>query len=117
MSSLFSLAELDEIVNAIDSPDFTMRDEVVRIPGNASIRSMLPTLSEEQEIPGAISETAVAPHPKFSIIAFPLRDIPLTVTGSIASYSLRDLFPSCRQQRWSFNFAHLSELRYMRVPG
>lgn len=61
MSSLFSLAELDELVNAIDSPDFTMRDEVVCIPGNASIRSMLPTLSEEQEIPDAISETAVTP--------------------------------------------------------
>ncbi|GFF49845.1 hypothetical protein IFM51744_07188 [Aspergillus udagawae] len=100
MSSLFWLAKLDDLVNAIDSPDYTIRDEVIRIPVNASIQSMLPTLSENGKIPGAIYRNYCYPPPEFSLVAFPLRHntIPSSVTGSIASYSLRDLFPFCRQQ-------------------
>ncbi|GFF96329.1 hypothetical protein IFM61606_03222 [Aspergillus udagawae] len=100
MSSLFWLAKLDDLVNAIDSPDYTIRDEVIRIPVNASIQSMLPTLSENGKIPGAIYRNYCYPPPEFSLVAFPLRHnaIPSSVTASIASYSLRDLFPFCRQQ-------------------
>ncbi|KAH3192904.1 hypothetical protein KXW62_005952 [Aspergillus fumigatus] len=100
MSSLFWLAKLDDLVDAIDSPDFTMSDEVICVPCNASIQSMLPTLYERGRIPGAVYRTYCYPPPEFSLVAFPLRPviIPPSVTGSIASYSTRDLFPFCRQQ-------------------
>ncbi|PKX92173.1 uncharacterized protein P174DRAFT_514521 [Aspergillus novofumigatus IBT 16806] len=103
MSSLFWLAKLDDLVNAIDSPDYTIRDEVICIPVNASIQSMLPTLSENGKIPGAIYRNYCYPPPEFSLVAFPLRHntIPSSVTGSIASYSLRDLFPFSRLH-WLF---------------
>lgn len=100
MSSLFWLAKLDDLVDAIDSPDFTMSDEVICVPCNASIQSMLPTLYERGRIPGAVYRNYCYPPPEFSLVAFPLRSaiIPPSVTGSIASYSTRDLFPFCRQQ-------------------
>ncbi|KAH2547417.1 hypothetical protein KXW12_005791 [Aspergillus fumigatus] len=100
MSSLFWLAKLDDLVDAIDSPDFTMSDEVICVPCNASIQSMLPTLYERGRIPGAVYRNYCYPPPEFSLVAFPLRPviIPPSVTGSIASYSTRDLFPFCRQQ-------------------
>jgi hypothetical protein len=102
MSSIFWLARLDDFVHAIDSPDFTMRDEIICIPDNASIRSMLPLLSEDGKIPGAVYRNYCNPPPDFSLVAFPLRDftIPPSVTCSVASHRLRDLFPFCRQERF-----------------
>ncbi|KAJ5138567.1 uncharacterized protein N7515_003415 [Penicillium bovifimosum] len=88
MSSVFWLAGLDGLVTAINSPDFTVRDEVTYIPDNASIRSMLPLLSEEGKIPGAVYRNYCGPAPDVSMIAFPLRDftIPASVTGSAVSF-------------------------------
>ncbi|KAH1486809.1 hypothetical protein KXV92_006248 [Aspergillus fumigatus] len=79
MSSLFWLAKLDDLVDAIDSPDFTMSDEEGSL---------------------ALSTETTATLLLSSLVAFPLRPaiIPPSVTGSIASYSTRDLFPFCRQQ-------------------
>ena len=55
MSSIFWLGRLDDFVYAIDSPDFTVRDEIICIPdNNASIRSMLPLLYKKGKIPSAI---------------------------------------------------------------
>ncbi|KAJ5483103.1 hypothetical protein N7539_006549 [Penicillium diatomitis] len=100
MSSLFWLAGLDDFVTAIDSPEFTMRDEVVPIPSNASIRSMLPHLYDSGKIPGAVYKNYCLPPPDLSVIAFPVRpvQIPGPVTSTVQQHNLRDLFPLCRQQ-------------------
>ena len=100
MSSLFWLAGLDDLVQAIDSPEFTARDEVICIPSNATIRSMLPLLSETGRIPLAVYRNYCDPLPGIAVAAFPLRasPIPPAITSSAASYNLRDLLPFCRQQ-------------------
>ncbi|RHZ72602.1 hypothetical protein CDV55_104846 [Aspergillus turcosus] len=102
MSSIFWLGRLDDLFRAIDSPDFTVQDEIICIPDNASIRSMLQLLFEDGKIPGAVYRNYCDPPPDFSLVAFPLRNftIPPSVTGSVASHRLRDLFPFCRQQRF-----------------
>lgn len=112
MSSLFWLAGLDDLVDAIDSPEFTIHDEVICIPYNASIRSMLPLLSDGGQIPGAVYRNYCHPPMDFASAAFPVRvsPIPSSVTSSVQSHSLRDLFPFCHQQ----NFPR--QLRSVKLP-
>lgn len=102
MSSIFWLGYFDDLVDAIDSPDFTMRDEIICIPGNATIGSMLMHFYERGQIPGAVYRNYCYPPPDFSLVAFPVRDFPIppSVTGAAASHRLRDLFPFCRQQHF-----------------
>ncbi|KAJ5092543.1 hypothetical protein NUU61_007413 [Penicillium alfredii] len=51
MSSMFWLAKLDDLVAAIHDPTCAMREEVVDIPSNASIRSMLDLWVDSGKIP------------------------------------------------------------------
>jgi hypothetical protein len=99
MSSLFWLAGLDDLVAAIDDPTYTMSDEVINIPQDASIRGMVPRLWEDGKIPTAIYNSYFD-LPRSPILALPIRQesIPAAVTSSVTSHALQELFPMCRQQ-------------------
>ncbi|EPS27045.1 hypothetical protein PDE_01986 [Penicillium oxalicum 114-2] len=100
MSSLFWLAGLDDLVAAIDSPEFTMQDQVIRIPYNARIRTMLPLLHDEGRIPGAVYRNYLMPPPVLSVAAFPARHVPIppSITSTVKTYDLENLFPFCNPQ-------------------
>lgn len=98
MSSLFWLAGLDDLVDAIDNPTYTMSDEIINIPSNATIPSMVNLLWEYGKIPSVVYNIQFD-LPQGPIVARPVRhEIPSIVTGSLSSYNLRELFPICRQR-------------------
>ncbi|KAI2786273.1 hypothetical protein POX_g08656 [Penicillium oxalicum] len=100
MSSLFWLAGLDDLVAAIDSPEFTMQDQVIRIPYNARIRTMLPLLHDEGRILGAVYRNYLMPPPVLSVAGFPARHVPIppSITSTVKTYDLENLFPFCNPQ-------------------
>lgn len=97
MSSMFWLAKMDNLVAAIHDPTCAMRDEIVDIPSNASIRSMLDLWVDSGKIPFDVYSRFLD-KPQGDVVTLPVWDIPSTVTDSIASYNLGELFPFCRQQ-------------------
>jgi len=98
MSSLFWLAGLDDLVAAIDNPDYTMCDEIINIPSNATIPLMVNLLWEYGKVPSVLFNLQFD-LPQVPIVARPVRhEIPSTVTGALLSHDLRSLFPICRQQ-------------------
>ncbi|KAJ5748244.1 uncharacterized protein N7511_009940 [Penicillium nucicola] len=86
MSSLFWLAGLDDLVDAIESPSYTMKDEIIHIPSNASIPLMANMLWGWGKIPSVIYNM------QFDILQSPIVVHPLR--HEIPSI----LFPMCRQQ-------------------
>lgn len=102
LSSLFWLAEAEQLCNLIADPAYSLKDEVMAIPHGAGHRWIIGLLFEEGKIPGwamdkVFDETLFERSFCSPLIARP-NEIPKNITGSVHEYSTMDIFPFGRQQ-------------------
>ncbi|KAJ5970853.1 uncharacterized protein N7479_000771 [Penicillium vulpinum] len=101
LSSIFWLAGLDELVNAIYDPAIALQDEVRLIPTNVGVTWILEHLFEEDKIPEQMYDRYFFGYHQPPVVVMPIRldPIPPQVGQEYAHHTLEELFPACRPQR------------------
>lgn len=100
LSSIFWLAGLDELVQAIEDPAIALQDEVRMIPINVRPTWILEHLYEEEKIPESLYNRYFFGYDGPSVLAMPVRldPIPPQVESQSARHRLEELFPAYRPQ-------------------
>ncbi|KAJ5961772.1 hypothetical protein N7501_006713 [Penicillium viridicatum] len=100
LSSIFWLAGLDELVDAIYDPAIALEDEVRLIPTNVGVTWILEHLFEEGKIPGPMYDRLFFGHYEDPVVTLPIRldPIPSQVGTQYAVHRLEQLFPAWRPQ-------------------
>ncbi|CDM35780.1 unnamed protein product [Penicillium roqueforti FM164] len=113
LSSIFWLAGLDELVDAINDPAIALEDEVRLIPTNVGVRWILEHLFEEDKLPASMYDRYFFGYNQPPVVVMPVRPdpIPLQVGYQYACHRLEELFPANRPQRLP------QEISAIRVKG
>jgi hypothetical protein len=101
LSSLFWLAGLDELVDAIYDPAIALQDEVRLIPTNVGVPWILEHLFEEEKLPASIYDRYFFGYNQPPVVVMPARldPIPPQVGFQYTCHRLEELFPANRPQR------------------
>ncbi|KAJ6143002.1 hypothetical protein N7471_002455 [Penicillium samsonianum] len=102
LSSLFWLAGLDELVDAIYDPAIALQDEVRLIPINVGVPWILEHLFEEEKLPASLYDRYFFGYDEPPVVIMPvvrLDPIPPQIGYQYACHRLEELFPTNRPQR------------------
>ncbi|KAJ5497588.1 hypothetical protein N7463_009575 [Penicillium fimorum] len=100
LSSIFWLAGLDELVDAVYDPAIALQDEIRPIPTNVGVKWILEHLFEEGKVPRRMYDRYFFGYSQPLVAVMPVRldSIPPQVEHQYACHRLEELFPACRTQ-------------------
>ncbi|KAI2711928.1 hypothetical protein CBS147332_5564 [Penicillium roqueforti] len=105
LSSIFWLAGLDELVDAINDPAIALEDEVRLIPTNVGVRWILEHLFEEDKLPASMYDRYFFGYNQPPVVVMPVRPDPIPLQKT-----LPHLRPSARIFLLSSTLCHASTI-------
>lgn len=102
LRSLLWLGGYDEIVTAIDDPAYVLKDEIRVVPQGTGIGWLVDRDFEEEKVPRRLYDRLMgfdydSPDP-VTIMPARVSNVPGPVSDTLATYSIRDLYPLSRPQ-------------------